>query len=477
MSEEILINVTSREARVALVENGILQEIYIERANRLGIVGNIYKGRIVRVLPGMQAAFVDIGLERTAFLHQADYLLQEPPIPIETVLRQGQELLVQIIKDPVNGKGARLTTDLSIASRSLVLVPRLSQLSISLKIIDPLERERLKSLLTADGSDNTANFIIRTVAEGVQSLEKDKAYLLKQWAKITNKIPFAKCGELIYQDLGLIPRTLRDVVSDKTERIRVDDPSQILYIKEFIADFVPDCVATVEEYNDARSIFDLYGINDEINKALQRKVPLKSGGYLIIDQTEAMTTIDVNTGAFVGNKNLEETVYRTNLEAVGILCRQLRLRNLGGIIIVDFIDMHDAEHRDRVLRALEKELLRDNVKTTISSFSPLGLLQMTRKRTRESLQHCLCEPCHTCNGRGFISSVETVACNIFREINRSIKIYPTGSLLIIAAPVVIDYLLEKDSIILTELQTSHNKSIKLQVETSYTQEQFDVVLL
>lgn len=478
MREEILINVTPREARVALVENGTLHEIYIERANKLGLVGNIYKGRVVRVLPGMQAAFIDIGLERTAFLHQADLLLQEPPISIESVLREGQELLVQIVKDPVNGKGARLTTDLSIASRSLVFVPRLNQLSISLKIIDPLERERLKLLLTANGEDDASNFIIRTVAEGVQTLEKDKSYLLKQWAKITHRIPFTKSGELVYQDLSLILRTLRDIVSDKTERIRVDDPNQVPTIKEFISDFVPEFVGQIDTYQDLRPIFDLYGINDEINKALQRKVPLKSGGYLIIDQTEAMTTIDVNTGAFVGNKNLEETVYRTNLEAVGSLCRQLRLRNLGGIIIIDFIDMNDDEHCDRVLRALENELLRDNVKTTISSsFSPLGLLEMTRKRTRESLQHCLCEQCHTCNGRGFVNSIETVICEIFREINRSIKIYPTGSLLVIAAPAVIEHLLEKDSVTLTELQTINNKTIKLQVETLYTQEQFDVVLL
>lgn len=476
MSEEILINVTNRETRAALVENGILQEIYIERANKQGFVGNIYKGRVVRVLPGMQAAFIDIGLERTAFLHEADLLLQEPPIAIEAVLREGQEVLVQVVKDPVNGKGARLTTDLSIASRSLVLVPRLNQLSISLKIVDPQERERLKSLMHESGIEDNSNFIIRTVAEGVQSLAKDKAYLLRQWTKINKKLPFVKCCELVYQDLSLIPRTLRDIVSEKTERIRVDNPEQLPIIKDFLVDFVPEFNGIVEYYDEERPIFDLYSISDEIKKALQRKIPLKSGGYLIIDQTEAMTTIDVNTGAFVGNRNLEETVYRTNLEAVVSLCRQMRLRNLGGIIIIDFIDMHDEEHRDHVLRALEKELLRDHIKTTVNEFSTLGLLQMTRKRTRESLKNYLCEPCAACDGRGFVNTVDTVVCEIFREIERARRIYPTGSLLLIASTIVINHLVEENYLALAELQSGNN-NIKLQAETFYTQEQFDVVLL
>lgn len=477
MSEEILINVTARETRVALVENGILQEIYIERANKLRMVGNIYKGRVVRVLPGMQAAFIDIGLERTAFLHEADLAAQEDNIPITSRLREGQELLVQVIKDPVNTKGARLTTQLSIASRSLVFVPQLNHVSVSLKIIDPQERDRLKALITRDGTIDCSGFIVRTVAEGAENLDKDRNYLHKQWNKIEQKSKVAKCGTLLYQDLGLTLRIFRDMVTDKTERIRIDDASQRAEIEQFIHDFVPHFAGKLEVYTEERPLFDLYSINDEIAKALERKVPLKSGGYLMIDHTEAMTTIDVNTGAFVGNRNLEETVYRTNLEAVGTICRQLRLRNLGGIIIIDFIDMHEPEHREKILRTLEKEIQNDTVKTSISDFSQLGLVQITRKRTSESLQHCLCEQCPTCHGRGFVNSVETVVCDIFREVQRSINLYAAGNVMIIAAPVVIDHLVEEESLFLSELQKSHGKNIKLQTEPLYTQEQYDVVIL
>ncbi len=477
MGEEILINVTPRETRVAIVEHSVLQEVYIERSNKLRLVGNIYKGKVVRVLPGMQAAFIDIGLERTAFLHEADMAGSEQPIGINSILREGQELLVQVVKDPVNTKGARLSTNLSIASRSLVFVPDLEGVSVSLKIDDSLERDRLKALLTKDQTETTNGFIVRTVAEGTENLDKDKMYLQKQWQRIEQKSKLAKCGELLYQDLSLIFRTFRDLVSNKTERVRIDSAAQLPAIKSFIADFVPDFMGTLEVYSDERPLFDMYGINDEIAKALERKVPLKSGGYLVIDHTEAMTTIDVNTGAFVGTKNLEETVYRTNLEAAAAICRQLRLRNVGGIIIIDFIDMHEPEHHEKVLRTLERELQHDSVKTTISEFSALGLVQMTRKRTRESLQHCLCEQCPTCHGRGFVNSVETVVCDVFREIQRSISLYPAGNVLIIASPPVIEQLLEEESLHIAELEKAHAKTIKLQAESIYNPEQYDVVLL
>lgn len=468
---------TARETRVALIEHGILQEVYIERANKLRIVGNIYKGRVVRVLPGMQAAFIDIGLERTAFLHETDLSANPEPVPINSRLSEGQEILVQVIKDPIGTKGARLTAQLSIASRSLVYIPGLEHISVSLKILDPLERDRLKALLTKNNTEPSKGFIVRTVAEGAECLDKDQKYLEKQWAKLLHKNKFAKCGDLLYQDLGLALRIFRDVVSNKTERVRIDDPSQIEVIEQFINDFVPDFAGKLEVYTEERPLFDLYSINDEISKALERKVQLKSGGYLMIDHTEAMTTIDVNTGAFVGNRNLEETVYRTNLEAVNTICRQLRLRNLGGIIIVDFIDMIEAEHKEKVLRALQKELIHDSIKTTFSDFSQLGLIQITRKRTRESLQHCLCEQCPTCHGRGFVNSVETVVCDIFREIQRFISMYAAGNVMIIASTAVIDYLVEEDSLYLAELEKNLSKIIKLQTEPLYTQEQYDVVLL
>lgn len=466
MSEEILINITKREARVALVQNSLLQEIYIEKSNKHGLVGNIYKGRVVRVLPGMQSAFIDIGLERTAFLHKAN-------LP---ALREGQDILVQVIKNPISNKGAKVTMDVSIFSRYLVLMPSLQQTSVSLKITDPVEVERLKTLLDVDPKNNTQNFIIRTSAIGVQSLQKDKAYLLKQWEKITNKIQFSKIGDLIYQDLSLVFRVFRDIVTPNTARVRVDS-NNIDDLLDFVKNFAPDFLGIIEVYTDSKPIFELYNIDEAIAQALQRKVPLKNGGYLIIDQTEAMNTIDINTGAFIGDDNLEETVYRTNLEAISALCRQIRLRNLGGIIIIDFIDMHDPNHSDQVLQALEQELFLDKTKTVISSFSPLGLVQITRKRTRESLQQCMCETCHTCNGRGIIESIDTIVCDIFRAISRSINIYATGNLLIMASLAVVEHLATEDIVDLTTLEKQYNKTIKLQVESSYAKNQFDVVLL
>jgi ribonuclease G len=477
MSEDILVNITPRETRVAVVDNGILQEIYIERESRLGLVGNIYKGRVERVMPGMQAAFIEIGLERTAFLHEDDLTISEPKKLINSTLSEGQEVIVQVVKDPFSSKGARLTMHLSISSRSLVMIPDANNVSVSLKIIDPAERERLKQLLMSGAACSPHGFIIRTAAEGAIELEKDKLYLLKQWDKIFALTAKVKCGDLIHQELRLALRTFRDIVTINTESVKIDNPAQFEQIKEFISEFASDFQGKIEIYTDNRPLFDFYGINDEIAKALQRRTSLKSGGYLIIDQNEAMSTIDVNTGAFVGHRNLEETVYKTNLEAASVIARQIRLRNLAGIIIIDFIDMHDQEHRSKVLRVLEKELTRDPIKTIISDFSALSLVQMTRKRTRESLQHCLCEPCSSCSGRGYISSVETISFEIFREINRSVNAFPAESLLIIAAPVVINFLMEEEAKTLTDLEHLWHKKIKLQSEPLYQQEQYDMVLL
>jgi ribonuclease G len=485
MSEEILINVTPPETRVALIENGVVQEIIVERARRRGLVGNIYKGRISRVLPGMQAAFVDIGLDRAAFLHASDILSNgaaEPrPESINDLVREGGELAVQVVKDPLGTKGARLTTNISIPSRYLVFMPALANVGVSQKIEDETERQRLREILghLAAESEQGGGFIARTAAEGAEeaSLLADKRFLERLWKTIQARCKRPESGRLIHEDLPLALRALRDLVGPAVEKIRIDSRETWEKTQAFARDLIPDMPATIEYYPGERPIFDLYGVEDEIQKALQRKVELKSGGHLVIDQTEAMTTIDVNTGAFVGHRNLEETIFKTNLEAAQTICRQLRLRNLGGIIIIDFIDMTDDEHKRQVLRALEKCLARDHAKTHITEVSTLGLVEMTRKRTRESLEHVLCEPCPHCAGRGSLKTAETTCYEIFREILREWRQYDVDSLLVLASPEVVDRLLDEESNHLAELEQFIGKPIKLQAEILYNQEHYDVVLV
>lgn len=393
MKQLILINYDSKQTRVAVIENGELQEIYVELSNKPELVGNIYKGKIVRLLPGMQAVFIDIGIERTAFLHQAKFTSK---------LREGQELLVQVIKDPVDGKGARLTTALTLSSRSLVFVSTLKQLSISSKIVDPAERERLQKMLVANDLGFLNNFIIRTAAIGAPSLENDKVYLLNKWQEILSASKSAKTGDLIYKDSNLPLRVFRDIITHESARVLIDDSKLLSELQDYATKFLPNFNGSIELYTSARPLFDEYKLKHEIDIALERKIPLKSGGYLIIDQHEAMTTIDVNTGSYVGNKNLETTVYSTNMEAVEVICKQIRLRNLGGIIIIDFIDMRKREHMDQVLQELNKKVLRDKIKTKINDFSPLGLIEMTRQRVSPSLQQTLCKQCPNCRGNGVI---------------------------------------------------------------------------
>ena len=426
MSEEILINFTPRETRVAVVENGVLQEILIERERRRGLVGNIYKGRISRVLPGMEAAFVDIGLDRAAFLHISDVQnaaddnnvmdsedqeSKDDPktaISITELLHPGQELIVQVIKDAIGGKGARLTTHISIPSRYLVLLSNSESMGVSVKIDDEAERQRLKDVVNTFRAEFGGGYIVRTAAEGTDSwaLRADMQFLQRLWESIQQRAAEASAGELVYEDLSLELRILRDFVGDDVERVRIDSHESFERLHQFAEKFVPEMLPRIQSYHGERPIFDLYGIEDEIQKGLGRKVFLKSGGYLIVDQTEAMTTIDVNTGAYVGHRNLEETIFKTNLEATQAIARQLRLRNLGGIIILDFIDMSSEEHKQQVLKALEKQLEKDRSKTHISAVSTLGLVEMTRKRTRESLEHVLCESCPVCGGRGSIKTAE-----------------------------------------------------------------------
>ncbi len=488
MREELLINVTPRETRVAVVENGVLQEIYIERASRRGLVGNIYKGRVCRVLPGMQAAFLEVGLERTAFLHERDIRADGDDGAaqqmagngsISTLLREGQSVLVQVIKDPIGSKGARLSTHISIPARNLVFMPGSDHIGISQRITDEEEAARLRELVQRCASDfPRGGYIVRTAAEGVgeDEIQADMVFLHRLWSAIQERNESEPAGSLVHEDMPLTMRIMRDLAGVELEKIRIDSRETFQKVQRFAEKFIPELAPRIEYYPGERPIFDLYGVEDEIQRALERKVELKSGGYLIIDQTEAMTTIDVNTGAFVGHRNLEETIFRTNLEATQAIARQLRLRNLGGIIIIDFIDMDSVVHRAQVLQALEKVLERDHARTSITEVSDLGLVEMTRKRTRESLEHVLCEECPACSGRGSIKTAETVCYEIFREIMRAARQFDAQRFMVLASQQVVDLLLEEESTSVADLESFIGKPVLFQAESLYTQEQFDVVL-
>ncbi len=489
MTVELLANVTPQETRVAVVENGMLQEVFIERARRRGLVGNIYKGVVSRVLPGMQAAFIDIGLEKAAFLHASDIAQGSDEERVEQgangdsisrLLQEGQEVLVQVIKDPLGTKGARLTTHITIPSRYLVFMPEAGNVGVSQRIEQEAERQRLRELvLDARGKEAGGGFILRTAAENVseEAIVYDLKFLQRLWSSVQERIATAGPGEVVHEDLPLVLRVLRDISDTEVEKLRIDSRETFQRTEKFVQQFTPELAGKLEYYPGERPIFDLYSIDDEIQKALDRKVQLKSGGHLVLDQTEAMTTIDVNTGAYVGHRNLEETIFKTNLEAAQAIVRQLRLRNLGGMIIIDFIDMQTEEHKRQVLRALEKHIERDHANCHISEISNLGLVQMTRKRTRESLEHILCETCPTCGGRASIKTAETVCYEIFREILRESRQFDVQQLLVLAAQEVVDMLLDEESTSLAELESFIGKPIKFQVEALYNQEQFDVVLL
>lgn len=490
MSAELLINVTPSETRVALVENGMLQEMHVERLSKKGLVGNIYKGKVSRVLPGMQAAFVDIGLEKAAFLHASDILhanILDEAMPqksfeapdIQTLVHEGQSIVVQVVKDPLGTKGARLTTEIAIPSRYLVYMPKSEYIGISQRIEDEAERDRLKKLLETHTKKLEGSFIVRTAAEGVseKELSGDIEFLLRLWEKIQSRRKRRSKTSPLYEDLTLAFRILRDAVGVDLDRIRIDSNLAFKELKQFTEDFVPELKRLLEYYPGNRPIFDLYDVENEIQRALDRRVDLKSGGYLIIDQTEAMTTIDINTGGFVGHRNLEETIFNTNVEATQSIARQLRLRNLGGIIIIDFIDMQSEEHQQRVLKSLEQALSLDKAKITVNGFTSLGLVEMTRKRTRESLEHILCEQCAECKGRGSIKTVETICYEIMREIVRVYRAYDADKFVIYASPEVSEILLGEESAALAELEMFVSKQISVQTEPLYSQEQFDVVMM
>ena len=488
---EILMNVTPHETRVTIVEDGIFQEVHFERENQRGIVGNIYKGKVIRVLPGMQAAFVDIGLDRAGFLHVSDImpLLSENSEPVDynsagaevrKWVREGQEILVQVAKDPLGTKGARLTAHLSIASRHLVHMPDMKHLGVSCRIEGEEIREVLKEKMKAALEiDKPKGYIVRTVAENVSVsiLKEDVIFLTKLRESIIKKSKTIKCPGLIYEDLRLPVRTLRDLVDDSVDRVRVDNIKTYQELLGFSKSFIPNVYNKLDYYDSENPIFDMYGIEDDLDKALGKRVPLKSGGYLLIEQTEAMVTIDINTGAYVGLVNLEETIFKTNLEAAKAIGRQLRLRNLGGIIIIDFIDMMDDDHKQQVLNQLKGVLERDSARTNISGFSDLGLVEMSRKRTQESLVQYLCDDCSYCGGFGKMKSMQTICYEIFREIQHEAKAYSANGFLVVGSSILIELLMNEESIALSELEVSIQKPIKLKSEPSYSRELYDIVLM
>jgi ribonuclease G len=484
VTEEILINVTPQETRVAVVQQGVVQEVQIERASARGLVGNVCMGRVVRVLPGMQSAFIDIGGARAAFLHVADIWGQRQEgadaKPIERLLGEGQNLMVQVVKDPLGTKGARLSTQISIAGRLLVYLPQESHIGISQRIEDEEERvhlrEKLQQLLPPD---ITGGFIVRTMAETAsdRELSADVEYLGKLWKDIQARAKSAAPAALLYQDLDLSLRVLRDFANEETARILIDSRETFQKVEAFAHEFMPNVAARLEHYAGERPLFDLHGVEDEIEKALARRVDLKSGGYLIIDQTEALTTVDVNTGGFVGGRSFDDTIFKTNLEASQVIARQLRLRNLGGIIIIDFIDMDSEEHRNAVLNEFRKALARDRTRMTVNGFTQLGLVEMTRKRTRESLAHVLCEPCPVCEGRGELKTAQTVCYQVLRELLREARQFDAREFRVLASQHVIDMFLDEESQSLAMLSDFIGKPVSLQVESQYNQEQFDIILM
>lgn len=479
MSNELLVNVTPGETRAALVENGLLQEVHIERASNVSIVGNIYRGKVIRVLPGMQAAFVDLGLSRSGFLHVSDCVQGSETPDIVSLFHEGQKILVQVIKAPLGTKGARLTTLLSLSSRYLVFNPLSDHIGVSQRIEDEQERLRLREIVEKRAKENNINggFILRTVAEGVdnEALARDMAFLTKRWSQLQDSLSEASVPSQVYSDLPLALRVIRDLASGQVERIRFDSADCFDDAVHFVKVYSPELESRLEHYRGPRPIFDLYSVEDEIAKAIRRDVSLKSGGSLVIEQTEAMITVDVNTGTFVGSRNLEETIFKTNLEAASALARQLRVRNLGGIIIIDFIDMVSADHKRQVIRALEKALEKDKAKTLISDVSTFGVVEMTRKRTSESLARQLCEPCHFCGGSGQVKTLETVCFEIFREIVRAGNQFESDKILVLGAEAVIQRIQEEDSERLGELTEFVGRPVEFKVEPLYLQEQYDII--
>jgi ribonuclease G len=500
MPNEVVINATSHETRIALIENGTIAELYIERSRVRGIVGNIYKGKVIRVLPGMQAAFVDIGLEKAAFLYVADVFeaIEDYETfmegnsskgegeaeegehvssvhPIEELLQEGQEILVQISKEPIGTKGARITSHISLPGRHLVYMPTVEHVGVSRRIENEVERERLKEIVEST-KPSPGGFIVRTVSEGKseEDLLTDMQYLTTLWEEIVKKNEKGHAPSLIHSDLDVTQKVVRDILSEDVDRIVVDAKPEYDKIVHFISTFMPKIKYSIELYEEDEPIFDHFGLEVEISRALGRKVWLKSGGYIIIEQTEALTAIDVNTGRYVGKINLEDTILKTNLEAVKEIAYQLRLRNIGGIIIIDFIDMEKEVNRDKVFTALEEALKADKSKTNILKMSDLGLVEMTRKRVRESIGRLMCEPCPYCEGLGYVKSKTTICHEIFRELRREMLDLRGTKVMLTVHPQVADLLYDEERRGLEDLEKRFKKRITVRAKPGFHQEQFEI---
>jgi len=498
MSNILVVNSTSAETRVALVEDGIISEFYLERRRDAGVVGNIYKGRVLRVIPGMQAAFVDIAQEKAGFLHVSDFYDFDDDIAalsdddsddwspqrrdrrrkvsIEDVLKEGQEIIVQVAKEPMGTKGARLTGKISIPGRYAVFMPTVSHIGISRRIGSDRERRRLRKIVDRCRPEG-AGFIVRTVSQGVADdmLQRDMELLVKLWSEMLEKANGVKSPYLLYEEPDILLRSTRDLLTTDLNKLVIDDPDAYDRVMTFINHYMPSFADAIELYDDDEPIFDAYGIENEINRALQRRVSLKSGGHLVIDKTEALTAVDVNTGSFVGKTSShEETIVRTNLEAVEELVYQLRLRNIGGLIIIDLIDMEEQRNRDKVYRRLEQLLAKDKVTTNALAISEFGLVEMTRKRVRESLVQYLCDECDECGGRGYVKSKETVAYEILREIKREASVLPVDALYVYAHSKVIEFLKYTEKKMLSKLERKYGKRLHLYEDLERHIESFDV---
>ena len=493
MSDELLINVNEFETRVALMGGGMLQELHIARSRGYSLTGNIYLGRVQRVVPGMQAAFVDVGLERPGFLHVRDMRRRgavaedsgEEPMPdIRDLAAAGQSLLVQVVKDPISSKGARLSTQLTLASRYVVLMPFSNHIGISQRIEAEEDRARLTGVIEEIRSRRGVEmgFIARTASDSVDggTLEADIDRLLATWDTVLESRAQSACPAPVYLELPMQARIVRDLSGPDVDRIVIDDESTRRRVEQFVDRHLPGLACCIEAHEGPRPLFEHFGVDDELARALRPKVEMKCGGHLVIEQTEAMTTVDVNTGSYLGAYSLEETAYRTNLEAARAIPRQLRLRNLGGIIVIDFIDMHDEEHQRHVLRVLEKACEKDSARVCVEGFSSLGLVQMSRKRTRGSLEQQVCEPCRVCNGTGFIKTDETTCIEVFRRILEDVDPHcaeTRGNYVVRAPQGVVDRLIDEDAEHLAKLSRQIGREIRIQMEPSYGPGEFDVVVM
>ena len=491
MSREIVINATKHESRIAVLDEGQIVELWVERSRQRTVVGNIYKGRVTKVLPGMQSAFVDLGLERDAFLYVSDVaeeleafdsesedltldeVTARPEASISDLLREGQEIVVQVSKDTIAGKGARITSHITLPGRFLVYMPTVNHVGVSRRIENEEERLRLKQILEGIRPQGSGGFIVRTAGEqhNEEDFRADMKYLIDLWDQIRRRAEKASAPSLIHHDLDLVLRTIRDVLSPEFKSVWVDSVEQYQRIVEFLDQIQPALVSRVRLYRRDEPIFDEFGIEPEIAKALNSKVWLKSGGYIVINQTEALVAIDVNTGKYVGKKNLEETVFRTNLEAAKEIVRQIRLRDLGGIIVLDFIDMEDLGNRAALFEAFENEIKKDRSKTKILQISEFGLIEMTRKRVRQSLERSLTQPCPYCAGSGRIKSNTTISLEIWRELMKLRDLHEGEDVIVRVNPVVYNSL----DPIFEEVERSLGIHLVFKPDDSLHHEQFDVV--